>query len=90
MEKEQEPINNSTEKTVENSEAENHNDLKSDNENKEEASPEDKVEPIVIGVNDKVIKEEKPKPNEENIAPSLLSKVEGDLPSKVREAKENK
>ena len=27
MEKEQEPINNSTEKTVENSEAENHNDL---------------------------------------------------------------
>jgi len=52
--------------------------------------PEDKVEPIVIGANDKVIKEEKPKPNEENIAPSLLSKVEGDLPSKVREAKENK
>ncbi len=45
MEKEQEPINNSTEKTVENSEAENHNDLKSDNENKEESSLEDKVEP---------------------------------------------
>tara|TARA_B100001057_G_scaffold242706_1_gene243043 strand:- start:2994 stop:3614 length:621 start_codon:yes stop_codon:yes gene_type:complete len=46
MEKEQEPINNSSEEAVENIEAENSNDLKSDNEIKEESSPDDKIKEL--------------------------------------------
>jgi molecular chaperone GrpE len=45
MEKEQEPINNSSNDTVENTEAENQNELKSDNEEKE-ITPEEKIKEL--------------------------------------------
>ncbi|WP_075501225.1 nucleotide exchange factor GrpE [Candidatus Pelagibacter communis] len=46
MEKEQEPINNSSNETEENTETENHNDPISENEKKDETTPEDKIKEL--------------------------------------------
>ena len=46
MEKEQEPINNSSNETEENTETENHNDPISENEKKDESTPEDKIKEL--------------------------------------------
>jgi len=53
--------------------------------------PEDTIKPITLDDNDNEVAEDKQdvKPNKENVAPSLLSKIKEDLPSKVDEATAN-
>ena len=53
--------------------------------------PEDTIKPITLDDNDNEIAEDKQdvKPSEENVAPSLLSKIKEDLPSKVEEVTAN-
>ena len=50
--------------------------------------PEDDVTPLNMDEYDDEIKNEKPKPKKESLGESLLSKVEAELPEKVREIKE--